>query len=83
MQLYMQGIFIDILFYYYICNNLYHFKINIFSFYRTSSKLKTDLCFWGEVFEFSGLPHVNVITVDVYREPDRKPRKRDKRFLVR
>lgn len=49
---------------------------------RTSSKLKTELCFWGEVFEFTGLPHVGVITVDVYREPDRKPRKRDKRFLV-
>ncbi|XP_059047538.1 ras GTPase-activating protein raskol isoform X3 [Achroia grisella] len=49
---------------------------------RSSSKLKTDLCFWGEVYEFSALPTVRAINVNVYREPERRARKRDKHALV-
>lgn len=49
---------------------------------RSSSKLKTDLCFWGEVYEFGNLPTVHAIHVNVYREPERRPRKRDKHALV-
>lgn len=73
----MRGMKLHCLIFTYQCEFIHHFV-----FTRTSSKLKTELCFWGEVFEFPALPHINVITVDVYREPDRKPRKRDKRFLV-
>ncbi|XP_028177696.1 probable Ras GTPase-activating protein isoform X2 [Ostrinia furnacalis] len=49
---------------------------------RSSSKLKTELCFWGEVYEFSGLPATRAIHVNVYREPERRARKRDKHALV-
>ncbi|XP_026323924.1 probable Ras GTPase-activating protein isoform X5 [Hyposmocoma kahamanoa] len=49
---------------------------------RSSSKLKSELCFWGEVYEFSGLPAVGNIHVNVYREPERRARKRDKHALV-
>ncbi|XP_037300095.1 ras GTPase-activating protein raskol isoform X3 [Manduca sexta] len=49
---------------------------------RSSSKLKTELCFWGEVYEFSALPPVRAIHVNVYREPERRSRKRDKHALV-
>ncbi|XP_067129994.1 ras GTPase-activating protein nGAP isoform X3 [Centruroides vittatus] len=48
---------------------------------RTSSKLKSDMCFWGENFEFNNLPKVNTITVTLYREADKKKR-RDKNFLI-
>ncbi|XP_077540409.1 ras GTPase-activating protein raskol isoform X3 [Haemaphysalis longicornis] len=44
---------------------------------RTSAKLKTQLCFWGEHFEFSHLPAVGSLTVTVFREADRRKR-RDK-----
>jgi RAS protein activator-like 2 len=50
--------------------------------FRSSSKLKTELCFWGEVYEFSGLPPTRAIHVNVYREPERRARKRDKHALV-
>ncbi|CAG5041883.1 unnamed protein product [Parnassius apollo] len=49
---------------------------------RSSSKLKTELCFWGEVYEFGALPAVRNIHVNVYREPERRARKRDKHALV-
>ncbi|XP_048481849.1 ras GTPase-activating protein raskol isoform X1 [Plutella xylostella] len=49
---------------------------------RSSSKLKTELCFWGEVYEFTGLPATQAIVVNVYREPERRARKRDKHALV-
>lgn len=48
---------------------------------RTSSKLKNDLCFWGEHFEFNNLPHLDTITVNLYREADKKKR-RDKNILI-
>ncbi|XP_065307221.1 ras GTPase-activating protein nGAP isoform X5 [Dermacentor albipictus] len=44
---------------------------------RTSAKLKSQLCFWGEHFEFSHLPAVNTLTVTLFREADRRKR-RDK-----
>ncbi|XP_077504389.1 ras GTPase-activating protein raskol isoform X5 [Amblyomma americanum] len=44
---------------------------------RTSAKLKAQLCFWGEHFEFSHLPAVGSLTVTVFREADRRKR-RDK-----
>ncbi|XP_061715396.1 ras GTPase-activating protein raskol isoform X2 [Cydia pomonella] len=49
---------------------------------RSSSKLKSELCFWGEVYEFTGLQAVRAINVNVYREPERRSRKRDKHALV-
>lgn len=50
-------------------------------FARTSSKQKAELCFWGEHFDFTSLPQVNVINVHLYREGERK-KKKDKSFLV-
>ncbi|XP_015109076.1 probable Ras GTPase-activating protein isoform X5 [Diachasma alloeum] len=48
---------------------------------RTTAKLKTELCFWGEHFDFHLLPSVNTIQVNLYREADRK-KKRDKNVLI-
>jgi RAS protein activator-like 2 len=48
---------------------------------RTSVKLKTDLLFWGEHFDFPDIPEINVIYVNVFRECDKK-KKRDKNVLV-
>ncbi|XP_020283148.1 ras GTPase-activating protein nGAP isoform X1 [Pseudomyrmex gracilis] len=48
---------------------------------RTTAKLKADLCFWGEHFDFHHLPSVNTIQVNLYREADRK-KKRDKNGLI-
>lgn len=50
-------------------------------FARTSSKQKAELCFWGEHFDFTSLPQVNVINIHLYREGERK-KKKDKSFLV-
>ncbi|XP_055592546.1 ras GTPase-activating protein raskol [Uranotaenia lowii] len=48
---------------------------------RTSVKLRTELLFWGEYFDFPDVPDINVITVNVYREGEKK-KKRDKHALV-
>lgn len=48
---------------------------------RTSVKLRTDLLFWGEHFDFPDIPDINVITVNVYRECEKK-KKRDKNVFV-
>jgi RAS protein activator-like 2 len=48
---------------------------------RTSSKTKSEMCFWGEQFEFSNLPNVSSIAVSLYREGDAKKRK-EKKTLV-
>ena len=48
---------------------------------RTSVKLKTELLFWGEYFDFPDIPDINVIHVNVYRECEKK-KKRDKHQLV-
>ncbi|XP_055912329.1 ras GTPase-activating protein raskol isoform X2 [Eupeodes corollae] len=48
---------------------------------RTSVKLQTDLLFWGEYFDFPDIPDINVITVNVFREVEKK-KKRDKHQFV-
>ncbi|XP_067127219.1 ras GTPase-activating protein nGAP-like isoform X3 [Centruroides vittatus] len=48
---------------------------------RTSSKPKSDMCFWGERFELNSLPELEMITVNLYREADKKKR-RDKNVLL-
>ncbi|CAG0922668.1 unnamed protein product [Notodromas monacha] len=48
---------------------------------RTSSKPKSELCFWGEQFEFSNLPNVSSISISLFREGEKKKRK-DKSSLV-
>lgn len=48
---------------------------------RTSVKLRSDLLFWGEYFDFPDIPDINVITVNVFREGEKK-KKRDKHILI-
>lgn len=48
---------------------------------RTSSKLMADMLFWGEHFEFKDLPAVEIITVNMFREADKK-KKKDRNVLV-
>uniref|UniRef100_A0A182ND90 Ras GTPase-activating protein n=1 Tax=Anopheles dirus TaxID=7168 RepID=A0A182ND90_9DIPT len=48
---------------------------------RTSVKLRGELLFWGEFFDFPDVPGASVITVNVFREADKK-KKRDKHVLV-
>ncbi|XP_046404023.1 ras GTPase-activating protein raskol isoform X2 [Ischnura elegans] len=48
---------------------------------RTSGKPKGEMCFWGEHFDFQGLPTVNILNVHLYREADKK-KKRDKSVLI-
>ncbi|XP_076315244.1 ras GTPase-activating protein nGAP-like isoform X4 [Tachypleus tridentatus] len=48
---------------------------------RTTSRHKADICFWGEHFEFNNLPQIGSITVNLYREADKKKR-RDKNVLL-
>lgn len=44
---------------------------------RSSSKPMIDTCFWGEHFEFSKVPEIETISVNLYRESETK-RKRNK-----
>uniref|UniRef100_A0A0N4ZZ53 Ras-GAP domain-containing protein n=1 Tax=Parastrongyloides trichosuri TaxID=131310 RepID=A0A0N4ZZ53_PARTI len=48
---------------------------------RTSSKPKSDICFWGEYFDFSMLPNVEDVCINLYKEADSKKRK-DRTTLV-
>ena len=53
---------------------------------RTSRKVvkseqKTGTVFWGEWFEFTHLPDIDVMTVNVYREADRK-KKKEKNTMI-
>ncbi|KAJ7331904.1 hypothetical protein JRQ81_014084 [Phrynocephalus forsythii] len=50
-------------------------------FARTTSKTKADNIFWGEHFEFSGLPSISSITVHIYKDTEKK-KKKDKNNYV-
>ncbi|VDP00855.1 unnamed protein product [Soboliphyme baturini] len=50
-------------------------------YFRTTSKLKTDICFWGEQYEIKHLVKLDQIIVRLYREADRK-KKRESNTLV-
>uniref|UniRef100_A0AAY4AEN2 RAS protein activator like 2 n=1 Tax=Denticeps clupeoides TaxID=299321 RepID=A0AAY4AEN2_9TELE len=48
---------------------------------RTTSKTRSDCLFWGEHFDFSGVPAIKSITVHIYRDVDKK-KKKDKNNYV-
>ncbi|KAM3604626.1 uncharacterized protein V6R79_014066 [Siganus canaliculatus] len=48
---------------------------------RTTSKTRHDSLFWGEHFDFSGVPAVHSVTVHIYRHVDKK-KKKDKNNYV-
>ncbi|CAK6982984.1 ras GTPase-activating protein nGAP, partial [Scomber scombrus] len=48
---------------------------------RTTSKTRHDSLFWGEYFDFCGLPAMHSITVHIYRDVDKK-KKKDKNNYV-
>ncbi|XP_005991140.1 ras GTPase-activating protein nGAP [Latimeria chalumnae] len=48
---------------------------------RTTSKMKADNLFWGEHFEFFGLPPIRNIMVHIYKDADKK-KKKDKNNYV-
>ncbi|TNN32403.1 Ras GTPase-activating protein nGAP [Liparis tanakae] len=48
---------------------------------RTGSKARQDGLFWGEHFDFGGLPATSSLTVHLYRDPARK-NKKDKNSYV-
>ncbi|KAL8562893.1 hypothetical protein ACOMHN_004585 [Nucella lapillus] len=48
---------------------------------HTSCKMMSEMLFWGEHFEFKDLPPVKTITVNMYREADKK-KKKDRNVLV-
>ncbi|XP_029474436.1 ras GTPase-activating protein nGAP isoform X2 [Rhinatrema bivittatum] len=50
-------------------------------FARTTSKTKADNIFWGEHFEFYGLPSLHSITVHIYKDVEKK-KKKDKNNYV-
>ncbi|CAI5776381.1 GTPase-activating nGAP isoform X1 [Podarcis lilfordi] len=50
-------------------------------FARTTSKMKNDNIFWGEHFEFSGLPPAHSITIHIYKDVEKK-KKKDKNNYV-
>ena len=42
---------------------------------QVRSEQKTDTLFWGEQFEFAHLPPIDALTINVYKEPEKKKRK--------
>ncbi|KAI6217473.1 putative Ras GTPase-activating protein [Aphelenchoides fujianensis] len=48
---------------------------------RTSAKLHSDLCFWGDFFDLTSLPGINRMCINLYREADPK-KKKDHSTLV-
>ncbi|CAL8077342.1 unnamed protein product [Calicophoron daubneyi] len=43
------------------------------TFARTTSKRLTDMLFWGEEFDLSGLPNFSDFTVELWKDSDRGP----------
>ncbi|XP_066048255.1 ras GTPase-activating protein nGAP isoform X2 [Chamaea fasciata] len=50
-------------------------------FARTTSKAKADNIFWGEHFEFYSLPHIQSVTVHIYKDVEKK-KKKDKNNYI-
>lgn len=48
---------------------------------RTTSKTRHDSLFWGECFDFSSLPAVHSITVHIYRDVDKKKKKKENNYV--
>ncbi|CAL8277567.1 unnamed protein product [Lota lota] len=48
---------------------------------RTTSKTRRDSLFWGEHFDFAGLPPVHSLTVHVYRDADKKKKKEKNNYV--
>ncbi|XP_077987060.1 ras GTPase-activating protein nGAP-like isoform X1 [Glandiceps talaboti] len=48
---------------------------------RTSSKIKGEMLFWGEQFQFKSLPNVSSISVHLYKDSEKK-KKKDKNGYV-
>uniref|UniRef100_A0A0N5A920 C2 domain-containing protein n=1 Tax=Syphacia muris TaxID=451379 RepID=A0A0N5A920_9BILA len=48
---------------------------------RTSAKPRADICFWGEHFDFSPTPKLDVVCINLYREADPK-KKKDRSTLI-
>ncbi|CAE1282819.1 Ras/Rap GTPase-activating protein SynGAP,RAS protein activator like-3,Ras GTPase-activating protein gap-2,Probable Ras GTPase-activating protein,Disabled homolog 2-interacting protein,Ras GTPase-activating protein nGAP [Acanthosepion pharaonis] len=42
---------------------------------KTSSKIQSEMLFWGEFFEFNNLKNINQIIIQLYREADKKKKK--------
>ncbi|XP_052091423.1 disabled homolog 2-interacting protein-like isoform X6 [Mytilus californianus] len=48
---------------------------------KTSSKMKSEMLFWGEHFEFNNLRDTQIVTVNLYREADKKKKKDKNQFI--
>ncbi|XP_042885679.1 disabled homolog 2-interacting protein-like, partial [Penaeus japonicus] len=53
----------------YFCNLILNNEL----YRRTFSKMKSNMCFWGEYFELNSLPQVSTICIELMREADKKP----------
>jgi len=49
---------------------------------RTSTKLKSDILFWGEQFSFDDLPNVQKLCLYVFRENDSKKKRKERSVFV-
>uniref|UniRef100_A0A915A6L5 Ras GTPase-activating protein gap-2 n=1 Tax=Parascaris univalens TaxID=6257 RepID=A0A915A6L5_PARUN len=48
---------------------------------RTSAKPRADICFWGEHFDYSPIPKVDDLCINLYRDADPK-KKKDRSTLI-
>eukprot|EP00794_Sanderia_malayensis_P015996 gene15996-17607_t len=49
---------------------------------RTSTKLKTDILFWGEQFSFDDLPSIKSLSLYVFRENETKKKRKERSVFV-